>query len=104
LLLELSRAPPRVTIRPISNVYTPMKPTRAASMTQKSSSSSNPTTSSPAETSGGALERMKRVLALQEAKGQSDGLGTRMLRAEIERWENGEAEKGFANQYITKPE
>lgn len=73
-----------------------------AIMTKKSSSGPNTTTSSPAETPGGALERMKRVLAKLEAKGQSDGLGTRMLRAEIERWENGDAEKGFANHYLTK--
>jgi hypothetical protein len=88
-------------IRPISNVYTPMKPTGAASMTQKSSTRPNTTTSSLAETPGGALERMKRVLALREAEGK-DGLGTRMLRAEIERWENGEAEMGFASHYLTK--
>lgn len=70
-------------------------------MTKKSSSGPNTTTSSPAETPGGALERMKQVLAEREAEGK-DGLGTRMLRAEIERWENGEAEKGFANHYLTK--
>ncbi len=72
-----------------------------AIMTKKSSSSPNTTTSLQAETPGGALERMKRVLAQREAEGK-DGLGTRMLRAEIERWENGEAEKGFANHYLTK--